>query len=163
MLVERNRVVEPVDAEAMFGEARNIRPEQPAAGGHDQPVVGQRLSRALGGRDLHHAGFGVDRLGAALHVNDIDGVQHIQQGRRQGVGFRFVEPRANHQRRLRRDQRDLKFLGRSAPDVAQARCGKRGVHAGEAGANDDKSHVINSFGLIFLGRRRVTAAASHRR
>ena len=137
MLVERDRVVERVDAKSVLGEARNIRTEQPAAGGHDQPVVGERLSHTLGGSDLHHTGFGIDRLGAALHVDDVDGLQHIQQRRRQGFGLRFVESRANHECRLRRDERDLKLLGRNALDVAQARSGKCGVHAGEAGAYDD--------------------------
>jgi hypothetical protein len=37
--VEGNRIVELIDAEAVFGKAGNIRTEQPAAGGHDQPVV----------------------------------------------------------------------------------------------------------------------------
>ena len=121
----------------MLGKAGNVRTEQPAAGGHDQPIVGERLPRALGGRDLHRAGFGVDRFGAALHVDDVDGLEHIQQRRRQGLGLRFIEPRANHQRRLRCDQRDLEFFGRNALDVAQAGSGKGGVHAGEAGADDD--------------------------
>jgi hypothetical protein len=137
MLVEGNRIIERVDTEAVLGEARNIRTEQPAAGGHDQTVVGERLSRTLGGRDLHHAGFGVDGLGAALHVDDIDGLEDIQQRCRQGFGLRFVEPRANHQRRLRRDHRDLELFRRNALDVAQAGSGKCGVHAGEAGAYDD--------------------------
>ena len=121
----------------MLGKAGNVRTEQPAAGGDDQPVVGQRLPRALGGRDLHHAGLGVDRLGAALHVVDIDGLEDIQQRCRQGLGLLFIEPRPNHQRRLGSYQRDLEFLGRDALDVAQAGGRKCGVHAGEAGANDD--------------------------
>ena len=137
MLVEGNRIIERVDAEAVLGEAGNIRAEQPAAGGHDQAVVGESLSRALGGCDLHRAGLGVDRLGAALHVDDVDGLEHIQQRRRQGFGLRFVETWADHQRRLRGNQRDLELLGRNALDVAQAGRGKCGVHAGEAGADDD--------------------------
>ena len=137
MLVEGDRVVEIVDAEAVLGEAGNIRTEQPAAGGHDQPIVGEALLRALGGDDAHRAGFGVDGLGAALHVDNVDRLEDIQQRRRQGFGLRFVEPRANHQRRLWRNQRDLEFFGRNTLDVAQAGGGKGGVHAGEAGANDD--------------------------
>ena len=137
MLVEGNRIVERVDTKAVLGEAGNVRTEQPAAGGHDQAVVGQRLSRALGGRDLHHAGLGVDRLGAALHVVDVDGLEDIQQRRRQGFGLRLVKPRADHQRRLRRNQRDLELFWRNALDVTQARCGEGGVHAGEAGADDN--------------------------
>ena len=142
MLVEGNRIVERVDTEAVLGKAGDIRTEQPAAGGDDQPVVGESLSRALGGGDLHHARLGIDRLGAALHIDDVDGLEDIQQRRCQGLGFRFIEPRANHQRRLRRDQRDLEFVGRHALDVAQTGCGKCGVHAGEAGAYDDYSHVF---------------------
>jgi hypothetical protein len=98
---------------------------------------------------LHHAGFGVDGLGAALYVDDVDRLQDIQQGRCQGLGLRFIEPRANYQRGLGRNQRDLELLGRSALDVAQAGGGKCGIHAGEAGANDDESHVICSCGLGF--------------
>ena len=137
MPVEGDRVVELVDAKTVFGEAGNIRTEQPAAGGHDQPVVGERFSRTLGRRDLHHAGLGIDRLGAALHVDDVDGLEHIEQRRRQGFGLRFIEPRADHQRRLRCNQRDLEFFGRNALDVAQAGSRKCCVHAGEAGAYDN--------------------------
>ena len=100
VLVEGNRIVERVDAEAVLGKAGNVRTEQPAAGGHDQPVVGERLPRAFPGRDLHRAGLGVDRLGAALHIDDVDGLEHIEQRRGEGLGLRLVEPRANHQRRL---------------------------------------------------------------
>ena len=137
VLVEGNRIVERVDAEAVLGETGNVRTEQPAAGGHDQSVVGERLPRALPGRDLHRAGFGVDRLGAALHIVDVDGLEHIEQRRGQRLGLRLIETRANHQRRFRCDQRDLEFVGRNALDIAQAGSRKGGIHAGEAGADDD--------------------------
>ncbi len=109
--VEGDRIVELVDGEAVFGKAGNIRTEQPAAGGHDQPIVGDALLRTFGSDDFHRAGLGVDRLGAALHVDDVDGFEDIRERRRQSFGLRFVEPRANHQRRLWRNQRDLDFFG----------------------------------------------------
>ena len=144
MPVERDRVVELVDAEAVLGETGNIRAEQPAAGGHDQPIVGERLSCALGRDDLHSAGLAVDRLGAALHVDDVDRVEDVEQRCGQRLRLCFVKPRADDQGRLGCNQRDLEVLGRDALDVAQAGCGKGGVHAGEAGTNDDESHVIFS-------------------
>jgi hypothetical protein len=128
----------------VLGKTRNVRTEQPAAGGHDQPIVGEALLRTLGGDDAYRAGFGVDGFGTALHVVDIDRLEHFQQRRRQGFGLRFVKPWANHQRRLRGNQRDFELLGRNAPNVAQASSGKCSVHAGEAGANDDDSHVSYS-------------------
>jgi hypothetical protein len=72
-----------------------------------------------------------------LHIGDIDGVEHIEQRRRQSFGLRLVEPRADHERRLRRNQSDFEFVGRNALDIAQAGCGEGGVHAGKAGADDD--------------------------
>ena len=137
MLVEGNRIVERVDAEAVLGKTGNVGTEQPAAGGHDQAIVGERLSRALGGGDLNRTGFGVDRFGAALHIDDVDGLEHIEQRRGEGLGLRLIETRANHQRRLRCDQRDLEFVGRNALDLAQAGSRKGSIHAGEAGADDD--------------------------
>src|SRR5207237_2829492 len=101
-----------------------------------------------GSLDVYRAGLGVDRFGAALHVDNVDGLEDIQQWRRQGFGLGFVESRTNHERRRRGDQRDLELLGRNALDVAEAGGGKCGVHAGEAGAYDDKSHVIYSCGWI---------------
>ena len=92
---------------------------------------------ALAGRDLHRAGFGVDRLGAALHIDDVDGLEHIEKRRGERLGLRLIETRANHQRRLRCDQRDLEFVGRNALDLAQAGSGKGSIHAGEAGADDN--------------------------
>ena len=145
MLVEGNRIIERVDTESMLGEARNIRTEQPAAGGHDQSIVGERLSRAFGRCDLHHARPCVDGLGAALHVFDIDGLEDIKERRRQRFRLRFIEPRADYQRRLRSDQRDLELFGRNALDVAQAGSGKCSVHAGEAGTYDHESHVVCSW------------------
>jgi len=44
MLVKGDRIVERVDAEAVLGEAGNIRTEEPAARGHNQPIVGELLS-----------------------------------------------------------------------------------------------------------------------
>ena len=77
MPVKSDRVVELVDTEAVLGKAGNVRTEQAAAGGHDQPVVGELLSRPLGGDDFHLSSLGVDRLGAALHVDDVDGLEDI--------------------------------------------------------------------------------------
>ena len=107
MPVKGLRIVEIVDTEAMRGKARNIRAEQPAAGGHDQRVVGERFARPLFRDDFHRARLGVDRICTALHVDNVDCFKDIQQRRGEGFGFRFVEPRANHQRRLRSNQRDL--------------------------------------------------------
>ena len=160
MSVERDRIVEVVDAETMLGEARNVRTEQPAAGGHDQPVVGERLSLAFGGRRSPPCGTGVDRLGAASHVDDVDGLEDILQRRRQRLGLRLIEPRADHQCRLGCNQRDLEVLGRNALDVAQAGCGKCCIHAGEAGADDDESHVIHSSGLGFRNSALASTAAA---
>jgi hypothetical protein len=137
VLVEGNCIVERVDAEAVLSETGNVGTEKPAAGGHDQSVVGERLPRAFPGRDLHCAGFGVDRLGAALHIVDIDGLQHIEQWRGERLGLWLIETRADHQRRFRCDQRDLEFVGRDALDIAQACSRKGGIHAGEAGSDDD--------------------------
>ncbi|MGY4496834.1 hypothetical protein ACVWYH_000761 [Bradyrhizobium sp. GM24.11] len=50
--IERDGVVELVDAEAVLGKAGNVRAEQAAASGDDQPVVGQLLPGALRGSDL---------------------------------------------------------------------------------------------------------------
>ncbi|MGY4476654.1 hypothetical protein ACVILL_004068 [Bradyrhizobium sp. USDA 3364] len=114
MPVERDRVLDIVDAEAMLGKAWHVRTEQPAAGRHHQPIVGQRLPRVPGGDDLHGAGVGVDRLGAALHIDDVDRVEDVEQRRGQRFRLRLVEPRADHERRLRRHQRDFEVLGRNA-------------------------------------------------
>src|SRR5205823_5486357 len=109
MPVEGDRVSELVNAEAML-ETRDLWTEEPTAGRHNHPMVGKTLLGALGRDDLHGPGFGVDRLCAALHVDDIDGFEDIQQRRGQGLWLRLVESGANDQRRLRRDQRDLKFF-----------------------------------------------------
>ena len=87
-----------------------------------------------------------------MHVVNVDSPEHIQQRRRQRFGLRLIEPRADHQRRLRCDQRDLELFGRNAPDVAQAGSGKCSVHAGEAGAYDDQSHLICSSCFEFSGK-----------
>jgi hypothetical protein len=126
-------------------------------------IVGEVLLCISGSDDFHRAGFGVDRLDAALHIDDVDGLEHLQQRCGEGFRIRFVEPRANHQRRLRPHQRDFEFFGRNALDIAQAGCGKCGVHAGEAGAYDDESHIIHSVRLCFSKGSfkwpRVTVAA----
>ena len=110
MLVERSRIIERVDAEAVLGEPRNVWTEQPAAGGHNETILRERLLRALGCGDLHHARLGINRFDAALHVGDVDNVEHIEQRRCQGLGLRLVEPRANYERRLGGNQRDLKLV-----------------------------------------------------
>ena len=143
MLVKGNRIVKRVDAETMLRKTGNVRTEQPAARCHDQAIVGELLSFCPGGRNAHFARLGIDRLGAALHVEYVDRLEDIQQRRSQRLGLRLVEPWANHQRRLWCDQRDLELLGRSALDVAQAGGGQCGIHAGKAGANNDQSHVIS--------------------
>ena len=144
--VEGDCVVELVDAEAVLGKAGNIRTEQPAAGRHDQPIVGEALPPTFDACDFHRARLGVDRLCDALHVDNVDGLEDILQRCRQRLWLLFVEPWANHQRRLWCNQRDLEFFRRSALDVAQAGSRKCSVHAGEAGAYDNKSHVIYSCG-----------------
>ncbi len=141
-------------AEHMLGNAGNVRAEQPAAGGEHQPVIGQRPALAATGDDPHRIRPGVDRLGGALHIADVDFLQHRQERRRQRLGLGLVEPRADHQRRLRRHQFDLEFLGRDALEIAQARGGKGGIHAGEAGADDDQSHVNYSCEGFRKGARR---------
>jgi hypothetical protein len=137
MLVERDCVIERVNTEAVLGKARNVGAEQAAPGGHHETVVGQSLSRALWSRDLHRSSIGVDRLGAALDVVDVDRLEDVKQRRGQGFRLRLIEPRANHQRRLRCDQCDFEIVRRNALNVAQPGGGKGGVHAGEAGAYDD--------------------------
>jgi hypothetical protein len=137
MLVEGNRIVERVDAEAVLGKTGNVRTEQPAAGGHDQAVVGEALLCTFGGDDAYRAGFGLDGFDAALHIDDVDRLEHIEKRRGERLGLRLIEPRANHQRRLEGDQRDLEFVGRDALDLAQAGSRKGSIHAGEAGADDN--------------------------
>ena len=134
MLVEGNGIVELVDAKTVLGKAGNIRTKQSAAGGHDQPIVGEALLRTLGSDDLHHARLGVDRLGAALHIDNIDRPKDVLQRCRYGLGLCFVEPRADYQRWLRCDQRYIEFFGRNTLDVAQAGSRKYSVHADEVDA-----------------------------
>ncbi len=153
MSVEGDGIIEIVDAETVFREARNIRAEQPAAGGNHQAMIGEGLSFASGVMTPTERALGVDVLDAALYVDDIDRVEHLLQRRCQGLGLRLVKPRADHQRRLRRHQRDLEFFRRHAFDVAQAGGGKCGIHTGETGSDNNESHALKLRGFgRFKGR-----------
>src|ERR1700751_4190087 len=101
MPVEGDRVVELVDAEAMFSEPGDTGTEQPAASGNNQSVVSESLLRTLSRNDIYHLGLGIDRLGAAFHIGNVNGLQHIQERSCQSLRFRLIEPRPDHQRRLR--------------------------------------------------------------
>ena len=118
MPVERDRVVELVDAETVLGKAGDVGAEQTAAGRHHQPVIGQSRLCAFGRDDVDHLGLGVDRLGAALKVIDVDCLEDVEQRRRQRLGLRLIEPRANHERRLGCDQHDRELLGRNTLEIA---------------------------------------------
>lgn len=110
------------------------------------------LSFTLGVDDLYGAGLRINRLNTTLHVGDIDGVKYILQRRRQSLGARLVKPWADDKRRFRGYQRDFKLFGRDAFDIAQTGCGKCGVHAGETGAYNHKSHNVYSVSCGFEGR-----------
>ena len=66
MPVERDRVTELIDAEAILRQPRDIGTEQPATGGKDEPIISDDLFRASGRRDLDGAHLGIDRLHTAL-------------------------------------------------------------------------------------------------
>jgi hypothetical protein len=144
MPVERDRVTELIDAEAILRQPRDIGTEQPAAGGKDEPIISDDLFRASGRRDLDGAHLGIDRLHTALQIDNVDRLQHIQQRRRQRFRICLVEAWTYDKRRFRRDEHDFEHLRRNALDVAQACGGERGIHAGKAGADNDDSHDENS-------------------
>lgn len=160
MAIEGNGVIDIVDAEGVFGEARNIRAEQPAAGCEHKAMILKGLSFSRGVNDLYGAVLRINRFDTTLHVGDIDGVKYILQRRRQGLGIRLVKPWADDKRRFRGYQRDFKLFGRDAFDIAQTGCGKCSVHAGETGAYNHKSHNVYS---VSWGLRATVAAPNGRR
>ena len=141
MPIERNRIVEAIDAEPMLGESRDFRAKQPAAGGEDQPVESQDFFRAAARDNFHFASADVDGFGGPAHVSNINCGENIPERRRQRLRPGLIQPRSDNQPRFRRHEGDLQIPRQDAVGLAQARRGERRVHAGEAGAENNDSHV----------------------
>ena len=142
MVVECDRVVELIDAEAVLGKAWDVRLEPLAAGSQHQAVVAQRAPHPVGPDDHGRLAGGVDDVDPALFVSDVDGVEQFRERCHHGLGRALVEAGTDHQPRLRRNDGNLEGVGRDALLVAQARGGQGCIHAGEAGTDDqDALHV----------------------
>src|SRR5690606_29640075 len=74
--VERDRVVELIDREAVLGKSWYVRLEPLAAGSQHQAVVAQRASHPVASGDRDRLAGGIDHFHQALFVTDVDGLEH---------------------------------------------------------------------------------------
>jgi hypothetical protein len=80
VVVERNRVVELIDGEAVLGKAWDVRLEPLAASSQHQAVVGQGAPHAVGPDDHGRLAGGVDDVDPALLVPDVEGLNSSASG-----------------------------------------------------------------------------------
>ncbi|MCP9982612.1 hypothetical protein LUX32_37050 [Actinomadura madurae] len=120
--------------------ARNVRPDEVAARGEDEPAV---LDRAAVGD--HHAAVHVDVLDHRADMLDAHRFQDPLQRDRRACGLRFVEAGAQDEVLSGRDQRDAQVFRAPHP-------GRRGgaPHPGETTAHD---HNMRHVRLPHLGSR----------